>query len=152
MRIQELISPRRVTHSLEVASKKRLLEKLSVLLGRDEPEVNAQGAFQALIERERLGSTAIGEGVALPHGRVKGLKKAVGAFATLEHEMDFDAVDHKPVTMVFALLVPEEATDEHLRILAELAGVFSQKQVRRELAQAKNAEDLYQRLTRATGV
>ena len=90
--------------------------------------------------------------MALPHGRVKGLKKAVGAFATLEHEMDFDAVDHKPVTMVFALLVPEEATDEHLRILAELAGVFSQKQVRRELAQAKNAEDLYQRLTRATGV
>lgn len=151
MRIQELISPRRVTHSLDVASKKRLLEKLSILLGGDAPEVSAPGAFQALIERERLGSTAIGAGVALPHGRVEGLKKAVGAFVTLGHEMDFDAMDHKPVTMVFALLVPEAATDEHLRILAELAGVFSQKRVRRELSQAKNADDLYQRLTRAAG-
>lgn len=147
MRIQEIISPKRVTVSVPVSSKKRLLEKLSALLGEDQSEVNVQAAFQSLIERERLGSTGIGEGVALPHGRLKGLKRAVGAFVTLEREMDYDAIDHKPVKMAFALLVPENANEEHLKLLAELAELFHKSEVRRQLLQAKTPEELYRRLT-----
>lgn len=149
MLIYDLITPKRVTYSLPVSSKKRLLEKISELLGEDEPGFDENAAFQSLIERERLGSTGIGEGVALPHGRLKGLEKAVGAFAILEHEMDFEAVDHKPVKMIFALLVPEQATQEHLDILAQLAKLFNDKTMRDKLLQAKNTSELYNYLTSA---
>lgn len=147
MHIQQLLSQRRVLLGMPVSSKKRLLEKLGELLGHDAIGLNAHQAFQALIERERLGSTGIGEGVALPHGRVKGLERPVGAFCTLERAMDFDSIDHKPVTMVFALLVPERANEEHLKILSELAGLFSNKTWRQGLLAAKSQEDLYDRLT-----
>ncbi|BAU47200.1 PTS fructose transporter subunit IIA [Sulfurifustis variabilis] len=147
MHIQDLLSQRRVLLGMPVSSKKRLLEKLGELLGHDAAGLNAQQAFQALIDRERLGSTGIGEGVALPHGRVKGLARPVGAFCTLERAMDFDSIDHKPVTMVFALLVPERANEEHLKILSELAGLFSNKAWRQGLLAARSPEDLYARLT-----
>jgi len=147
MHIQELISPRRVSLSLPATSKKRLLERLSTLLCEGAPDVDVQAAFQSLIERERLGSTGIGEGVALPHGRLKGLTQAVGAFATLAQEMDYDALDRKPVRMAFALLVPEKATDEHLQILAQLARLFSDKRVRERLLEAKTPDEVYNRLT-----
>lgn len=148
MQIQDLLSQRRVLLAMPASSKKRLLEKLGELLGQDAAGLNAQQAFQALVERERLGSTGIGEGVALPHGRVKGLNRPIGAFCLLERAMDYDAIDHKPVTMVFALLVPAEANEEHLRILAELAGRFSNKPWRQGLQGAKTADELYDRLTR----
>lgn len=148
MHIHELVTPQRVTLSMPASSKKRLLEKISELLGAGgDSGLTEEAAFQALIERERLGSTGIGEGVALPHGRVKGLKHAVGAFATLAHEMDYDAIDQKPVNMVFALLVPENANSEHLHILAELAGLFSKKEIRQKLIRAKNPQELYSNLT-----
>jgi PTS system nitrogen regulatory IIA component len=143
MHINDLITPKRVTYSLPVSSKKRLLEKICELLREDEPGLDGAAAFQSLVERERLGSTSIGEGVALPHGRLKGLKKAVGAFAVLEQEMDFGAVDHKPVKMIFALLVPENATQEHLDILSMLAKLFNDKAIRDRLLEAKNTSELY---------
>ncbi len=146
MRIEEILSPQRVTVGLPCKTKKRLLEMLSTLLGEDEPAVDVNAAFQSLFERERLGSTGIGEGVALPHGRLKGLKKAVGAFATLENAMDYEAVDRKPVNMAFALLVPEEANEEHLKLLAALANLFHRKEVREQLLAAKTPEELYRRL------
>ena len=132
---------------MPATSKKRLLEKISALLHEDEPELDETAAFQSLIERERLGSTGIGDGVALPHGRLKGLTKAVGAFAILEQEMDYDAVDKKPVKMVFALLVPENADEEHLRILAQLAGIFSKQEMREKLLRARNDKEIYEYLT-----
>jgi len=147
MPIQHLLSLQRVVPSVAATSKKRLLEKLSALLGEGEPEVDVQAAFQSMIERERLGSTGIGDGVALPHGRLKGLKKAVGAFVTLEQEMDYDSLDRKPVRMAFALLVPESANQEHLQLLRELAIIFSNKGVRDMLLHAHSAEELYRTLT-----
>lgn len=147
MHIDELLTPQRVTLCMPASSKKRLLEKISELLGEGDSGLTEEAAFQALVERERLGSTGIGEGVALPHGRVKGLKHAVGAFATLERAMDFDAIDRKPVNMVFALLVPENANTEHLQILSELAELFSKKEVRQKLRRAKNPQELYSNLT-----
>jgi PTS system nitrogen regulatory IIA component len=146
MRIEEILSPQRVSVGLSCKTKKRLLELMSALLGAGEPTVDVNAAFQSLFERERLGSTGIGEGVALPHGRLKGLKKAVGAFATLESAMDYEAIDRKPVNMAFALLVPEEANEEHLRLLAALAELFHKKELREQLLAAKTPEELYRRL------
>lgn len=147
MPIHQLISLQRVLPAVAATSKKRLIEKLSSLLGEDEPDVDVQAAFHSMLERERLGSTGIGDGVALPHGRVKGLKKAVGAFVTLEEEMDYDSLDRKPVRMAFALVVPESANQEHLQLLRELAMIFSNKSVRDTLMHARTAEDLYRVLT-----
>jgi len=147
MRITEILTPSRVTYAMSVSSKKRLLEKISQLLSEDEPELDGNAAFQSLVERERLGSTAIGDGIALPHGRLKGLNKVIGAFAVLEQEMDYDTIDQKPVKMVFALLIPENATEEHLQILSQLARIFAAKETRDRLLRATSAEQIYNCLT-----
>jgi PTS system nitrogen regulatory IIA component len=146
MYVQTLLTRERVSLRLAATSKKRLFEHVGRLLHEGTAIVAAQ-ASEALTERERLGSTGIGAGVALPHGRVQGLPAALGAFCTLARALDYDAIDHKPVTMVFALLVPAEASDEHLKILAELAGLFGNKAWRERLAGARTPEELYNRLT-----
>ncbi|MFV1992392.1 MAG: PTS sugar transporter subunit IIA [Acidiferrobacterales bacterium] len=152
MQLQELISPERIEFSMPVTSKKRLLEQLSTLMHADEPGLDEYAAFQSLLDRERLGSTGIGHGVALPHGRLKGLDKAIGAFATLEKEVEYDAIDHEPIKMVFALLVPEHATEDHLQLLARIATVLNNDETRANILGAKNKEEIYQYLTnRETG-
>lgn len=93
----------------------------------------------SLAARERSGSTALGHGIAIPHGRVKGLRTATGAFIRTRDPIPFDAPDDAPVRLVFALLVPEKSTDLHLEILSELAQLFSDRSVRRELAEAPDA-------------
>jgi len=145
MPIQQLISLRRVVPAVAAPTKQRLLETLCGLLA-DTDEIDAQVALQSMIERERLGSTGIGDGVALPHGRLKGLTRAVGAFVTLEHEIDYDSLDRKPVRMAFALLVPDNATHEHLQWLRELAMIFSNKNIREHLLHAGSAEEMYRTL------
>ncbi len=147
MQLQELISPERIEFSMPVTSKKRLLEQLSTLMHADEPGLDEYAAFQSLLDRERLGSTGIGHGVALPHGRLKGLDKAIGAFATLEKEVDYDSIDHEPIKMVFALLVPEQATEDHLQLLARIANVLNDDATRAKILGANNKEEIYQYLT-----
>jgi len=151
MSIQELLSTRRVVSAVAVPGKQGLLEKLSTLLTEDGSNVDAVAALRCMVERERLGSTGIGDGVALPHGRLKGLTRAVGAFVTLEQEIDYDALDRKPVRMAFALLVPEGANQEHLLWLRELATVFSNKSVRENLLHASTSDELYRTLTQPRG-
>jgi PTS system nitrogen regulatory IIA component len=152
MAIQQLLSTQRVLSALAAPSKQGLLERLSTLLTQGESEIDAVAALRCMVERERLGSTGIGDGVALPHGRLKGLKHAVGAFVTLEQEIDYDALDRKPVRMAFALLVPEGANQEHLLLLRELATVFSNKRVRDHLLHASTPEELYRALTEPRAV
>jgi nitrogen PTS system EIIA component len=147
MYIQNLLSRQRVSQGLPAPSKERLFEQVGALLHEGADNLDTDSASAALRAREQLGSTGIGSGVALPHGRVKGLTTAVGAFCTLQGALDYDAIDQKPVNMVFALLVPEEASDEHLKILAELAGLFSNKAWRERLLEARTSEELYDRLT-----
>jgi len=103
--------------------------------------------FESLFARERLGSTGLGQGVAIPHGRIKGLKDALGAFVRLAQPVPFDAPDGKPVSLVFALLVPEQATEKHLEILSELAQMFSDRALREALAGAADAAALHQIIT-----
>lgn len=138
MEISEILQPERIACRQDSFSKKRSLELLSELLASDLPDFAGGEIFDSLIGRERLGSTGLGKGVALPHGRLNGLKKPIAAMAVLKQGTDFDAIDRNPVDLLFALLVPEESTDEHLQILAHLAAMFSNQEFCTKL---RNCED-----------
>jgi len=138
--IAELLTPESIVLDLEVASKARLFEAVGAIFaanGLDAPSIAA-----SLAAREKLGSTGLGQGIAIPHGRIKGLREARGAFARLRQAVPFEAPDGKPVSQVFVLLVPEQATDLHLQLLSELAQMFSEKTFRERLATAASAVDL----------
>lgn len=140
--VASLLSPARVLPDLSVSSKKRLFEQIGLLFENHEG-IARNLVYDSLFARERLGSTALGHGVAIPHGRIKGLKEARGAFLRLAQPVPFDAPDAKPVTLVFALLVPEQATEKHLQILSELAQMFSDRSLRESLAGAADAAQLF---------
>ena len=146
MQLNDLLTPKRVAVGMAASSKKRALEKISSLLHEGSLELDRNAAFQALVERERLGSTGVGNGIALPHGRLKGLKRPIGAFATLEREMDFDAIDGKPVRIIFALLVPENANEEHLQMLSMLAATLSDNDFCDRLLTITSADKAHQAL------
>jgi PTS system nitrogen regulatory IIA component len=140
--IGRLLCPQRVTLHLTPAGKDDLLGQLSALLTSDQPDIDRQAALRSLLEREHLGNTGIGQGIALPHGRLQGLSRSIGAFATLAHGMDYHAIDRKPVTMAFALLVPDNAAEEHLLILSRLAGIFRNPETRQQLLAAQTKEEI----------
>jgi PTS system nitrogen regulatory IIA component len=129
----QLIVADRIGYNLEISSKKRLLEILGELLASASPSLSPETVFERLLERERLGSTGLGHGVALPHTRIKEVTEAVGAFIQIREGVEFDAIDNRPVDLAFALLVPEEANEMHLQLLAQLASMFSDQQLRRDL-------------------
>jgi len=126
MHIGELLTTERILSDAEIGSKKRALEALSELLSQN-AELSSHEIFDSLLARERLGSTGLGRGVAIPHGRISGLKQTQAAFIKLTRGIDFDAPDQQPVDLLFALLVPETCTDEHLETLAKLAQLFSEQ-------------------------
>ena len=119
-------------------SKKRLLEQIANIFADRLPGKKAGQIFSTLIERENLGSTGIGDGIALPHGRISGLDNVAGIFLRLQEPLDFDAADHLPVDLIFAILVPEDATEEHLKLLASLAGIFRDKETRQKLLETSD--------------
>jgi len=147
MNLKELVKPASVVCDADVSSKKRVLELLAELLSSSLDESNALAIFQHLTEREKLGSTGLGHGVALPHARTDSCSKAVGAFVKLEQGIDFDSPDNIPTDLLFALMVPEHYTDEHLKILASLAGLFSDEQFCNNLRACTTSAELYKRLT-----
>jgi PTS system nitrogen regulatory IIA component len=135
----DFINESRIGCGLEIASKKRLLETLARLLANGHPRLEPDLIFERLLERERLGSTGLGHGIGLPHARVKEVTESIGAFVSLTRGVDYDAVDGEPVDLAFALLVPETATEEHLQLLAQLAGRFSDPLTRKRLREADSA-------------
>lgn len=147
MNINQLISPDRVICLKEISSKKRLLEKLSELLGLGAEGYDPAEIFHRLVERERLGSTGLGHGVALPHSRMGDKVETLGAFIKLDKAIGFDSPDGEPIDLLFALLVPEHHTDEHLKILAALAGMFSNGDFCKNLRQCHTDEELYKHLS-----
>jgi len=147
MNLQELVKPASVICNADVGSKKRALEMLAELLSSSSDESDALEIFQHLTEREKLGSTGLGHGVALPHARTGNCSKAVGAFVKLEQGIDFDSPDKLATDLLFALMVPEHYTDEHLKILAGLAGLFSDEQFCDNLRACTTDADLYKCIT-----
>lgn len=146
MRILDLLTPARVVVDAAATSKKRLLEKLARLLDDGGGADSERAIYESLIKRERLGSTGLGQGVAIPHGRSAEVTRACGCFVRLKEPVDFNATDGKPVDLVFALVVPEHFTDQHLMFLAELAGLFSDPATVAELRKARDAGALYEAL------
>jgi len=149
MTLESILSPERTLYGVTGGSKKRLLEFFSTFIAQDTPSLDSQEVFSRLIGRERLGSTGIGNGVAIPHARSPHCKVPVAGFMRLEDAIDFDAIDGEPVDLVFVLLVPEEADDTHLSLLAEVAGVMNQNSVRQRLRQVETQVALYEALVDA---
>lgn len=144
--IAKLLPPSNVVLDLDVTSKKRMFEQAGLLFENNQGVARSL-VFDSLFARERLGSTGLGQGIAIPHGRIKGLKEAVGAFVRLAQPVAFDAPDGKPVNLVFLLLVPEQATEQHLQILSELAQMFGDRELRDRLATDSDASTLHQHIT-----
>lgn len=136
--IAKLLPSSNVQVALDASSKKRVFEQAGIMFENNQG-IGRSTVFDSLFAREKLGSTGLGQGVAIPHGRIKGLKEAVGGFLRLSAPVQFDAPDGKPVSLLFVLLVPEQATEHHLQILSELAQMFSDKAFREQLAAADAA-------------
>lgn len=135
-----ILEPGNISVADPASSKKRILEQAARLLAGSADEPDAEQVFERLLERERLGSTGLAGGVALPHARMPGLEKSRGAFLRLAQPVEFDALDGNPVDLVFALLVPENANDEHLQLLAKLAAMFNEEELRERLRKAEGDE------------
>jgi PTS system nitrogen regulatory IIA component len=147
MNISELLNQERVSCCPRIGSKKRLLEHISELLARNVPQLSRNEIFDSLISREKLGSTGLGKGVAIPHGRLSALERPVCAFIKLDQPIEFDALDGQPVDLVFALIVPENSTDDHLKILASIAELFSSTVFCSAIRECSNDACLLQLLT-----
>ncbi|MGH8638964.1 MAG: PTS IIA-like nitrogen regulatory protein PtsN [Burkholderiales bacterium] len=140
--ISKLLPEPNVVLDLDVASKKRVFEQAGLLFENNNQIARSQ-VFESLFAREKLGSTGLGQGIAIPHGRIKGLKEAVGALVRLRQAIAFDSPDGQPVSLIFVLLVPEKATDLHLQILSELAQMFSDKSLREKLLAENDPADIH---------
>lgn len=136
--IAKLLPESHVLLDLDAGSKKRAFERAGIVF-ENSLGVASAAIFDSLFARERLGSTGLGQGIAIPHGRIKGLKHASAAFLRLTQPIAFDAPDGRPVNLLFVLLVPEQATEEHLQILSEIAERFSDPAFRDALLAAPDA-------------
>lgn len=149
MNIQSLLTPKRTHSNLEASSKKNALELLAQIIGEDIPEIAVDDLIRRFLARERLGSTGVGHGVAIPHCRIGSAetgdeKNAIGALITLQHPVEFDSVDNHPVDILFAMLVPEDSHSEHLKNLAALASTLTRSEFRQRLRAATDDITLYQ--------
>ncbi len=127
-------------------SKKRALQQVGKLLALSSPTLEEEDVFEKLLARERLGSTGLGYGIALPHARIEGITEARGAFVQLAEPVQFDAIDNQMVDLVFGLLVPQAATDEHLQLLAKLASLFSNGDFCSRLREARDPEEVLRQI------
>ncbi|MBK1647525.1 PTS sugar transporter subunit IIA [Rhabdochromatium marinum] len=136
-----IVAPR-VLGGASIRSKKRLLETLAELLVGELPALSRESVFDRLLERERLGSTGLGHGVALPHARMAEVTDPIGAFIQIREPVAFDAIDDQPVDLAFALLVPEAADETHLQLLSGLATLFDQDSLRQQLRGTEGSQAL----------
>jgi len=141
--ITQLLPESNIIIDLDVTSKKRVFEQAGLLFENTLHIARSQ-VFDSLFAREKLGSTGLGQGVAIPHGRIKGLREAAAALVRMKEAIPFDAPDGQPVSIACILLVPEKATDQHLMILSELAQMFSNKNFREKLLHSQDAKEIHQ--------
>ncbi|MGA7596102.1 MAG: PTS sugar transporter subunit IIA [Gallionella sp.] len=141
--ISKILLPDNILLDNESTSKKRVFERVGLLFENNQQIARSQ-VFDSLFAREKLGSTGLGQGVAIPHGRIAKLRDATAAFVMTSHPIPFDSPDGQPVNLIFVLLVPERANDLHLQILGELAQMFSDTQFRSSLLACRDAGNIHQ--------
>lgn len=140
MRIKDILSLDAILIEDNITSRKSLLDYISKFLTPAHPELTAQDVFELFIERERLGSTSIGKGVALPHARVEYIDNIKAVFVYVNNDkIDFDAIDDEKIKMYFALIIPEGSSEDHLQTLSNIAGFFRNDENRRKISQAAQA-------------
>ncbi|AWK86208.1 PTS IIA-like nitrogen regulatory protein PtsN [Azospirillum thermophilum] len=142
----DLITPHAILPNLKAGNKKQALQemarKASELIGQHERAI-----FDVLLERERLGTTGVGHGIAIPHGKLPGLDRVHGVFARLERPIDFDAIDDQPVDLIFLLLAPEQAGADHLKALARVSRLLRDQSMCEKLRGSESADAIYALLT-----
>jgi nitrogen PTS system EIIA component len=143
MTISDILGADRVVSGVTFTSKKKALEELSNLLALGQPSLSANDVLGSLTAREKLGSTGLGRGVAIPHGRLAGVDKSIGAVMRLKHPLDYDAHDSTRVDLMFGLIVPQTATEEHLKHLAAIAEMFSDEAFCARLRSTDDSAELH---------
>ena len=143
MTISALLSPQKIFIDTEVSSKKKLLELIANIVA-DQTQLPESTIFSNLLNRERLGSTGLGQGFAVPHARVPELDKTLACFFRLKEAVNFESPDNRPVDLVFTIVIPEEATEEHLLILSSLARIFSNNEVCEAIRAAGSKDEIEQ--------
>ena len=147
MDIQAIVSLDRTECAVQCNSKKRILEIIADIAAKQNENIDQATVLNSLLARERMGSTGIGNGIALPHGRLPGLEKVIAIVVTSTPAIDFDALDEKPVDIFFALLVPEEQTEGHLQTLATVAGKLSDKETIKAIRRATTSDEILSALS-----
>ncbi|MDD5328726.1 MAG: PTS sugar transporter subunit IIA [Sulfuricella sp.] len=143
--IAKILPPGNVLCGLDAVGKDQLFEAVAQLFAANQ-QIPPKKVLDSLAAREKLGSTGLGQGIAIPHGRIKGLREATGAFVKLKTPIPFDGPDGRPVGLLFVLLVPEQATDLHLQILGELAQMFSDRRLRDNLQASADPAEIHRLL------
>ena len=142
MGLDDLLKPEGVLHNLKARCKREALQALAEAAS-ESAHMPASSIMETLLEREQLGSTGVGDGVAIPHGKIEGLGKIVGLLARLETPVSFDALDDQPVDLIFMLLAPADATAAHLKALAKVSRLLRDREARDALRGADSAESLF---------
>jgi len=143
----DLLSPGRILANVRIYSKKRLLELISKTLAKKNKDLNSREIFESLCAREHLGCTALGNGVAIPHGRINGTEGVEALFLQLIKPVPYDADDGKPVDLIFALVVPKHCTTDHSKLLSNIASRFSDPKLLEQLRKATDANEIWQLLS-----
>ena len=149
MRLLDILSEERVTTQLTAATKEEALSALAALFTRDDPSLDTPSVYEVLSERERLASTGIGSGVAIPHGRIAQLDRLRAAVAISPSGIPFDAIDGSPVRIVVGVLAPQHHTGDHLRVLARVSRLLRSPDVREKLLAARDAHEAFELIARA---
>jgi PTS system nitrogen regulatory IIA component len=144
IRLEHILTPGRSLVNVPGGSKKKVIETIAALVAREVPGLGEEVVRDSLFAREKLGSTGFGNGIAIPHCRLAGCTTPISALLHLENKIDYDAIDGAPVDLIFVLLVPQEATNEHLALLSQIAGMLDRADVRERLRSAPSNEALYQ--------
>lgn len=143
MKIAEFLSPQAVVPDLSARAKHEVLDELCAALARANSSLRPERLVEVLEDREKLGSTGIGEGVAIPHGKLAGLSRLIAAFGISREGVDFEAIDGKKTHLFFALIAPENSAGVHLKALARISRLFKNPRFREAILQARSAEEIY---------
>ena len=144
MNLTEIIEENNIIPELKAKDKKGVLEELAAVISRHEPSIDKGALVKVLVERERLGSTGIGDGVAIPHGKMNGVSHPIISFGRSRQGLDFDSMDGQPAHLFFLLIAPEDSSSVHLQVLAKIAKILKNRDFRKKLMEPGTKKELYQ--------
>ncbi len=144
MKLPEIIEENNIIPELQAKDKKGVLEELAEVISKHEPSIDKRALVKVLVERERLGSTGIGDGVAIPHGKMNSVSRPIISFGRSKQGLDFDSMDGQPAHLFFLLIAPEDSSSLHLQVLAKIAKILKNRDFRKKLMEPGTKKELYQ--------